>query len=224
MDGGMDRRVQISTSMCAGLCAEFESVELLALPVDFPHFSLCDCNEEVLKYLVARFAPSEFHMFDSLTALTIPGCFNGHCYNHGHRCNGCLDKSDISFCGSPCQPFSTQSRGRELPDNHWLHQVTFGEGTSHEQCGVLSIAARQAPGCFVLENVAGFAMKRRSGLYDTHSPLELFSERMMALRDSDGRPLYTGTAAVKLDSQEWCDVHRPRFLVYSVIVWAHKSF
>ena len=68
----------------------------------------------------------------------------------------------------------------------------------------------QKPKDVIIENVKGFGVKRKVGLYTEETPLQVFRSRMQDIEDDLGRQLYTGSTSFTLDSDPWAGVKRHR--------------
>ena len=196
------RLIRLPLSLCTGMAAELEVIEICDLPIETSPLVLCDNSPHVMEYWLQRFGKSDFYMMKDMEALRRARRLTGRCNNRDALVNVDLPPSDILFFGNPCQPFSSQQRGNILPEDHPLHDVTF--------VSILQTLAAQLPGIAILENVFGFNRKRKRGEYVDRSPMGAFIVEARRLRSPDGSLWFTGHIFLDIDAYDFSKVHKPR--------------
>ena len=198
---------------------------MLGLPLNFDHCVMIDKEPKILAYLMQRWGHTNSHMMDSM-ACVVSGKLQvcGYDYNHGGDITIQIPHSDILVAGTPCPPFSLQSRKSQRPECHIDHGVTFGGGAEAccEEVGLLAVVKEHRPGVLVLENVKGFNMRRKVGCYAHQTPLEVLWQELQKIT-YEGKVWFTGYVKMELDAEIWLGVQRKRCVVVSGAGWVSKG-
>ncbi len=194
------------------------SVPLQALGIRLGKVRCCDVKAISKTFVTNNFGP-EVCWYDSQERLLKSAADGCQCDNPHHAdgaSSACQQQHDpdVLIMGLPCQPFSVcrdhkakMTKKTDSVTSHELYEVTMTDAIHHID--------RLRPGGVIVEQVVAFNSPIRPGYDQTF--MDLFVEKVRAIRDKCGKILYTGIKIVALNPTCWLDVNRNRFSAFTCL-------